>query len=137
MNHVDYPCKLNDKALELNVTWMDKWFRGELFGISGGRGLTLGETTKRLLQFYRGLENVVEEEAFDLGFVKKPKSEGTCLTIVAPELPTYQVAIMAARLIRNYQYQPNSDALNLQEILEKEKQDFWKGEEELVNNHPS
>lgn len=133
MSVANYPFRLNNQAIELNIAWMDKWFKSELYGVSGGKRLALEETTKRLLRFYRSLENAVEEEALNLGIAKEPKFDGTDLIIVAPELPTYQVAMMANRAIRISKEQSDAGALDLQGMLEEEKT-LWTGQEALLES---
>lgn len=99
---VDYPYKLNNPAIELNRDWMDPWFKSQLTAISGKKGITLEQSIRSLLGFYRHLEDVVEEEAFNLGLIEEVKQGGTNLTVIAPGLPTYTVAFRLGDLIARY-----------------------------------
>lgn len=125
VTEVDYPYKLNNPAIELNRDWMDPWFRSQLIVISERKGITLEESIRSLLGFYRHLEDVVEEEAFNLGLVKEVKREGTNLTVVAPGLPTYTVVFGLGPLIERYQREPESERVDLQQLFDKEVEHFY------------
>ena len=137
MNDVDYPFKLNDLAIELNLAWMDPWFRTEISRISEIKGLDLKVSTRKLLQFYRSLEDAVEEEAVKLGLVTGPKYQGTNLTVVAPDLPTYLVVKILGNLIETYQNNPSAERKNLQQKFAELKQIVIKnlGEGEYAEFH--
>jgi len=117
MNDVAYPLKLNNQAVEVNIAWMDPWFRRELSSISERNGIALEESTRRLLGLYRALEGVVEEEAVKLGLINEPTHQGTNLTIVAPDLPTYLVVLGLGNLVKTYQNGQNTDKIKVQQVF--------------------